>query len=92
MRRLTEHLHTETDYHWANVGAAVTEAGIVLIDCPVRPSQSRHWQQALRPLSAGIRYLIGADYHVDHATGITFVEADFTSSPPAGSRAREDPR
>lgn len=79
MRRLTDHLYTETEYHWANVGAAVTEAGIVLIDCPVRPSQSRHWQNALRPLSAkGIRYLIGTDYHVDHTTGITFVDGDFT--------------
>jgi glyoxylase-like metal-dependent hydrolase (beta-lactamase superfamily II) len=79
MRRLTEHLYAETDYHWANVGAAVTDAGIVLIDCPVRPSQSRHWQEALRPLSPkGIRYLIGTDYHVDHTTGISFIEGDFT--------------
>jgi glyoxylase-like metal-dependent hydrolase (beta-lactamase superfamily II) len=79
MRRLTDHLYTETDYHWANVGAAVTEAGILLIDCPVRPSQSRHWQDALRPLSPkGIRYLIGTDYHVDHTTGISFLEGDFT--------------
>ena len=79
MRRLTDHLYTETDYHWANVGAAVTEAGILLIDCPVRPSQSHHWQEALRPLSPkGIRYLIGTDYHVDHTTGISFLEGEFT--------------
>jgi cyclase len=78
MRRLTEHLYTETEYLWANVGAAVTDAGIVLIDCPVRPSQSRHWQEVLRPLSeTGIRYLIGTDYHVDHTTGISFIEGDF---------------
>jgi glyoxylase-like metal-dependent hydrolase (beta-lactamase superfamily II) len=79
MRRLSDHLYTETDYHWANVGAAVTDLGIVLIDCPVRPSQSKHWQEALRPLSPkGIRYLIGTDYHVDHTTGISFIEGDFT--------------
>jgi cyclase len=79
MRRLTDHLYAETEYHWANVGAAVTDAGIVLIDCPVRPSQSRHWQDTLRPLSPkGIRYLIGTDYHVDHTTGISFVKGDFT--------------
>lgn len=78
MRQLTSHLYAETDYHWANVGAAVTDAGIVLIDCPVRPSQSRHWQEALEPLSdKGIRYLIGTDYHVDHTTGVHFVEGDF---------------
>jgi glyoxylase-like metal-dependent hydrolase (beta-lactamase superfamily II) len=78
MRRLTDHLYAETEYHWANVGAAVTEAGIVLIDCPVRPSQSRHWQQTLRPLSPkGIRYLIATDYHIDHTTGTSFLAGDF---------------
>lgn len=78
MRKLTPHLYAETEYHWANVGAAVTDFGIVLIDCPVRPSQSRHWQEALRPLSEkGIKYLIGTDYHVDHTTGVQFVEGDF---------------
>lgn len=79
MRQLTKHLYTETDYHWANVGAAVTDSGIVLIDCPVRPSQSQHWQKQLAPLSKkGIKYLIGTDFHVDHTTGISFVEGEFT--------------
>ncbi len=60
MQRVSDHLYVETAYHWANVGAAVTKQGIVLIDCPVRPSQSRHWQDALRQLGAGdIRYLNG---------------------------------
>lgn len=78
MRQLTSRLYAETEYLWANVGAAVTDAGIVLIDCPVRPSQSRHWQEALKPLSdKGIQYLIGTDYHVDHTTGVGFVEGDF---------------
>jgi cyclase len=78
MRQLTSHLYVETEYHWANVGAAVTNTGIVLIDCPVRPSQSRHWQEALKPLSdKGIQYLIGTDYHVDHTTGVGFVEGNF---------------
>lgn len=78
MQRVSDHLYVETAYHWANVGAAVTKQGIVLIDCPVRPSQSRHWQDALRQLGAGdIRYLIGTDYHVDHTTGISFVDGDF---------------
>ena len=44
MKRLSEHLYAETDYDWANVGAAVTERGVVLLDCPVRPSDSRKWQ------------------------------------------------
>ena len=74
MRQLTEHLYAETDYDWANVGAAVTDLGLVLIDCPVRPSDSRHWQKDLRTLSPkGFKYLIGTDYHGDHTTGSAFI-------------------
>ena len=79
MQQLTKHLYAETEYPWANVGAAVTNHGIVLIDSPVRPSQSKHWQNALKPLSPkGIRYVIGTDFHVDHTTGIGFIEGEFT--------------
>lgn len=75
MRHLTEHLVAETEYLWANVGAGITEAGIVLIDCPVRPSDSRHWQKELRALSPkGIQYRISTDYHGDHTIGAAFIE------------------
>ena len=75
MRRLSDHLVAETEYLWANVGAGVTEAGVVLIDCPVRPSDSRGWQGQLRALSPkGIRYRISTDYHGDHTIGSAFIE------------------
>ncbi len=77
MHKLTDHLFAETKYDWANVGAAVTERGVVLIDCPVRPTDSRHWQEEVRALSPlGVRYLIATDYHGDHTTGSSFVEGD----------------
>ena len=75
MRRLTKNIVTETGFQWANVGAAITEDGIILIDCPVRPTDSRKWQKDLRSLSPlGLRYLISTDYHGDHSTGAAFVE------------------
>ncbi len=74
MERLSEHLFAETGFLWANVGAAATEAGVLLIDCPVRPSDSRRWQEEVRALSPnGIRSLICTDYHGDHTTGAAFV-------------------
>ena len=74
MKQLSDHIFAETTYSWANVGAVVTDAGIVLLDSPVRPSDSKKWQQALRPLSPlGPRYLIGTDFHGDHTTGAAFV-------------------
>ncbi len=75
MRHLSEHLVAETGYLWANVGAGVTEAGVVLIDCPVRPRDSRRWQEQMRVLSPkGIRYSISTDYHGDHTIGAAFIE------------------
>lgn len=75
MRRLSDHLVAETGYLWANVGAGVTAAGVALIDCPVRPSDSHRWQEQMRALSPkGIRYRISTDYHGDHTIGAAFVE------------------
>jgi len=77
VHRLSEHLYAETKYDWANVGAAVTDEGVVLLDCPVRPTDSKHWQGEIQNLSPrGIRYLIATDYHGDHTTGSSFIESD----------------
>jgi cyclase len=75
MQRLTDRIVVETGFQWANVGAVITDDGIILIDCPVRPTDSRKWQEELRALSPlGIRYLISTDYHGDHSIGSAFVE------------------
>lgn len=75
MLQLNEYPYAETAYSWTNVGAAVTEAEIVLIDCPVGPSDSRIWQRELLTLSPlGLSYLIATDYHGDHTVGGAFVE------------------
>ena len=79
MHNLSEHLYAETKYDWANVGAAVTNEGVVLLDCPVRPSDSKHWQNEIRNLSSTqIKFLIATDYHGDHTTGASFIEDDVT--------------
>ena len=41
MIQLSDHLVVETDFLWANVGAAITEAGVGLLDFPVRPTDSQ---------------------------------------------------
>ena len=75
MIRLSDRLIVETDFLWANVGAAITEAGILLLDCPVRPTDSHKWQAEVAPLSPrGIQFLISTDYHGDHVTGAAFVD------------------
>ena len=75
MIRLSDHLLVETEFLWANVGAAITEQGIVLLDCPVRPTDSHKWQKEVGSQSPhGIQFLISTDYHGDHVTGAAFVE------------------
>jgi cyclase len=75
MIQLSDHLVVETDFLWANVGAAITESGIVLLACPVRPTDSQKWQKEVGVLSPlGIQFLISTDYHGDHVTGASFVE------------------
>ena len=79
MHQLSKHLYAETQYDWANVGAAVTEEGVVLLDSPVRPTDSKHWQNEIQGLSPkGIRFLIATDYHGDHTTGASFIKGDIT--------------
>ena len=93
MRRLSDHLVAETEYLWANVGAGVTEAGVVLIDCPVRPSDSRSWQEKLRALSPkGIRYRISTDYHGDHTIGAAFIEDEGSSPSRRSAYTMRSPR
>jgi cyclase len=79
VKKITDRIYAETGYDWANVGAAVTERGIVLLDSPVRPTDSALWQAEVRPLSPqGIRYLIATDYHGDHTAGASFIEGEIT--------------
>jgi cyclase len=75
MQQLGKSIFVEIGYDWANVSAVVTDAGAVLIDCPVRPSDSKHWQEVVRGLHPkGARYVITTDYHGDHVTGSAFIE------------------
>ncbi|SFT47682.1 MBL fold metallo-hydrolase [Mesorhizobium sp. YR577] len=75
MQQLGTNVFVETGYDWANVAAVVTKSGAVLIDCPVRPSDSAHWQQVVKGLHPkGGRYLITTDYHGDHVAGSSFIE------------------
>jgi cyclase len=75
MQQLGKYIYVETGYDWANVSAVITEAGAVLIDSPVRPSDSKNWQDVVRGLHPkGARYLITTDYHGDHVTGSSFIE------------------
>ncbi len=75
MQQLGKTIYVETGYDWANVGTVVTKSGAVLIDCPVRPTDSAHWQKFVAGLHPrGARYLIATDFHGDHIAGTSFID------------------
>ena len=55
----------------ANVGAVVTDEGIVLIDTPLVPQQAWTWRDFLRDVSGGkpFLYIINTDHHRGHIVG-----------------------
>ncbi len=70
MRQLARNLYVHATSTGVNVGAVVTEAGLIYIDAPMMPDEARAWRQHLAELS-GVEpvYLINTDYHGGHAVG-----------------------
>jgi glyoxylase-like metal-dependent hydrolase (beta-lactamase superfamily II) len=58
------------------LGALVFDEGIVMIDAPISPEDSRSWQQALRELDSGTgRLLVNLDPHPDRTLGARAMES-----------------
>ncbi len=55
----------------ANVGAVLTEEGIVLVDTPLVPQEAWLWRDFLREVSGGkpFLYIINTDHHRGHIVG-----------------------
>ena len=71
MQQITPSVFVETKFRGCNPGFVVTDAGIVMIDTPYRPSDAVAWRQEV--LKRGeVRYLINTEPHGDHYTGNYF--------------------
>lgn len=70
MQQISPSVFVDTTYVGANVSCIVTPEGLVLVDCPLIPHETKHWRQQLENLQSGkIRFLINTDHHFDHAFG-----------------------
>ncbi|RMG99091.1 MAG: MBL fold metallo-hydrolase [Chloroflexi bacterium] len=66
MEELASGVFAETTYSGVNVGAVVTSTGVIAIDAPSYPADTRDWLMRLHHLSPyPIHYLILTDYHGD---------------------------
>jgi glyoxylase-like metal-dependent hydrolase (beta-lactamase superfamily II) len=66
MEQIAENVYVETSYEGINVGAIVTNQGIIAIDAPSYPRQARDWAMRLHSVThRPVLYLILTDYQGD---------------------------
>jgi len=57
-------------YRGSSHGFVTTSEGIVMIDCPMMPTDAIRWRFEMAKLNKGdVRYIINTDSHHDHTTG-----------------------
>jgi len=76
MEEITEGVFVETDYAGVNVGAVITEMGVVCIDTPSYPRDARDWAMRVERLqSRPIRYIILTDGNGDRILNTRWLNA-----------------
>jgi glyoxylase-like metal-dependent hydrolase (beta-lactamase superfamily II) len=71
MQELAHHVYIETGYAGVTLGAINWSHGLILIDSPFRPEDTRSWRSALLNLGGGIdRLLVNLDAHFDRTLGV----------------------
>lgn len=89
MQKLAGNTYIETGYAGVTVGAVVTKAGIIVIDTPTRPAESRSWREKLATLSPKpILYVINTDQHRDRVLGNQWFDAPVIAHEWVGERMR----
>lgn len=70
MIEVLPHIYIETNYAGVTLGAINWQHGLILIDAPFRPEDSRSWRSSLLNLSGGgDRVLVNLDAHLDRTLG-----------------------
>lgn len=75
-KQLTPNVYAEDQhsriptYRGSTHGFVCTSEGIVMIDCPMMPTDAIRWRFEIQKLNRGeIKYIINTDSHHDHCTG-----------------------
>jgi glyoxylase-like metal-dependent hydrolase (beta-lactamase superfamily II) len=70
MQELANHIFIETGYAGVTLAAINWSHGLILIDAPFRPEDTRSWRSALLNLGGGVdRLLVNLDVHFDRTIG-----------------------
>jgi glyoxylase-like metal-dependent hydrolase (beta-lactamase superfamily II) len=75
MQELAHSVYIETGYAGVTLGAINWSHGLILIDAPFRPDDTRSWRSALLNLGGGVdRMLVNLDAHFDRTLGARAME------------------
>jgi glyoxylase-like metal-dependent hydrolase (beta-lactamase superfamily II) len=75
MQEISEHIYIETSFSGVTLAAINWPHGLILIDSPLRPEDTRSWRSALLNLGGGVdRCLINLDAHPDRTLGTRAME------------------
>ncbi len=76
MQRIRDNIFIESNFFGVTVGAIVTPKGIICVDTPTSPGDTRKWRLQLAQLEAGpILYVINTDHNRDRIMGNQWCEA-----------------
>jgi glyoxylase-like metal-dependent hydrolase (beta-lactamase superfamily II) len=75
MQEISPHIYIENGYAGVTLGAINWPHGLILIDSPFRPEDTRSWRSALLNLGGGVdRMLVNLDAHIDRTLGSRAME------------------
>ena len=94
MQELANHVFIETGYAGVTLAAINWSHGLILIDSPFRPEDTRSWRSALLNLGGGVdRLLVTLDVHFDRTLGTRSMDCTVVGHEKMASvfRNRPDP-
>lgn len=71
MQQIAANVYVETAFQGCNVGFVTTGDGVVMVDTPMRPTDSIKWRERIAQ-AGNVRYLINTEHHIDHILGNYF--------------------
>ncbi|MER3458458.1 MAG: hypothetical protein C4309_07370 [Chloroflexota bacterium] len=89
MEQIAPGIYVETSYRAVNVGAIVTDRGLIVVDVPPFPTDARRWRLRLAQLNPSrILFVINTDGHRDRVMGNHWFDAPVIAHETVGEKLR----
>ncbi len=89
MEQIAPGIYVETGYRAVNVGAIVTDKGLIVVDVPPFPADARRWRLRLAQLNPSqILFVINTDGHRDRVLGNHWFDAPVIAHETVGEKLR----